>query len=101
MEKERQESYMNTLAEKFEKIVPENQRHRYHAIFGEKIIQSFDTLEEFLQFKNGCPLACAYYTPDIGELKISPLENEDLGKHYPNISCPEQKLKIIMKKYAE
>lgn len=46
--------------------VPEDQKHRWHAIFGGKVWHSFDTAEEMEDWKKDAPgLAFSYYTPDV------------------------------------
>jgi len=45
----RQITYLKELMSKLDTIVPEKKRHRYHLIFRNQIIESYDTLEECLK----------------------------------------------------
>lgn len=61
---ERQQRYLQELD--VSNVIPDDQRHRYHALFGMRIINSFDTLAEAHaareEFKH---IHVAWYCPPV------------------------------------
>jgi len=62
---EEQLVYFNALMKHINKIVKPSQRHRYHLIFGDRIIDSFNTAEEMIHSDKTVHkyIVCARYFP--------------------------------------
>ena len=58
-----QMTYMVHLNQNLHNIIPPDQRHRYHCLFGDRIMESFDTLQEASQFLTTCPVMMTLISP--------------------------------------